>query len=122
MNVTHAFRAVIAFEKKLLDAYLEHLQAAPFHVTYPEFLHRKITGSLNIMHQLMMHSPSGQMEEWEYPMVFASIEDLQKKGWTEAEIIGHLRWLEHVDPRIEEDVALRHLKRTREAVELRLKT
>ncbi len=78
---------------------------------------------MSTFEKLMAYAPEGKTDfDWEVPLLQTAIEDLQKKGWTEAEIIGHLRWLEHVDPRIEEDVALRHLKRTREAVELRLKT
>jgi hypothetical protein len=62
-----------------------------------------------VMERLMGFSPTGKMLEWEYPLVQSSIDDLQKKGWTDDEIVAKLRWLEHVNPNTNEDVALRRM-------------
>ena len=62
----------------------------------------------------------GSVEEAEIPSVVSAAEDLERKGWTPGEAISYLRWCEHVDPTITEDVALRHMRIVRERVELRL--
>jgi hypothetical protein len=73
-----------------------------------------------IIEKLMDYAPSGKMEAWEYPMVQAAIDDLTKKGWLPHEIIQKLRWLEHVNPETEEDVALRNMRIMDERVAQRL--
>lgn len=62
----------------------------------------------------------GPIEDDELPYVLRAAEDLEKKGWLQGEAISYLRWLEHVDPTIPEDVALRHMRAVRERVELRI--
>jgi len=57
----------------------------------------------------------------EMSFVVMSIEDCERKGWTIEEAAAYLRWTEHVDPTIDEDVALRHMRAVRERVELRQK-
>lgn len=69
---------------------------------------------------LMTFSPSGKMEDWEYPLIQGEITNLQQKGWTDSEIISKLRWVEHVNPDVDEDTALRNMKRVEEQVALRL--
>ena len=72
------------------------------------------------MELLMTYAPTGKMEGWEYPLIQANIDDLAKKGWTESEIISKLRWTEHVDPTVDEDVALRNMKLADERVAARM--
>lgn len=57
----------------------------------------------------------------EMPFVVRAIEDCEKKGWTTEEAAAKMRWLEHVDPNIPEDVALRHMRAVDEKVALRVK-
>jgi len=64
----------------------------------------------------------GPIEEVEIPIVTGAAEDLEKKGWLLGEVVSYLALCEHVDPVISEDVALRHMRRIREKVELRLAT
>ena len=59
------------------------------------------------------------IEPDEMPQVVMAIEDLEKRGWTISEAASYLRWLEHVDPTIPEDVALRNMRVVRERVALR---
>jgi len=73
-----------------------------------------------VMERLMSFSPTGTMLDWEYPMVQSSIDDLQKKGWTDDEIVSKLRWLEHVNPDTNEDVALRRMRGMDEEVARRM--
>lgn len=77
---------------------------------------------MTIFSRLISYHPDGMCEDWEVPMIHAAIEDLQKKGWLEGEIIGKLRWLEHVDPSAEEEVALRNMKRMDQLVAIRMAT
>ena len=56
----------------------------------------------------------------EMQFVVKAIEDCERKGWTIAEAASYIRWTEHVDPTIDEDVALRHMRAAREKVEFRL--
>lgn len=51
-----------------------------------------------------------------------AIEGLRKKGWTEDEAYSLLKWLEHVNPHVCEEVALRNMKVVQERVTERLKT
>jgi hypothetical protein len=62
------------------------------------------------MERLMTYAPTGKMEDWEYPMIQCSIDELAAKGWTEDEIVSKLRWLENVKPETPEDMALRMMK------------
>jgi len=64
----------------------------------------------------------GPIEPEELPFVMQAIEDCEKKGWLPEEAASYLRWCEHVDPVVSEDVALRHMRAIRERVELRLAT
>ena len=73
-----------------------------------------------VLERLEEYSLPGGMQDWEIPMIQAAIEDLQKKGWTDDEIVSKLKWLEHVNPEVEEDVALRCMKRVDEQVAARL--
>jgi len=64
----------------------------------------------------------GPIEEAEIPIVTGAAEDLERKGWLLGEVVSYLRWCEHVDPVVAEDVALRQMRIIREKVELRLAT
>jgi len=75
---------------------------------------------MTILERIAEYSTPGGMEEWEIPIIQGAIEDLQKKGWTDGEIVSKLRWLEHVDPSADEDVALRCMKLVDERVALRM--
>ena len=75
-----------------------------------------------ILKRLANYMPPGGMEEWEIPLIQGAIKDLQEKGWTDDEIVSYLRWCEHVDPVVAEDIALRQMCIIREKVELRLGT
>lgn len=46
----------------------------------------------------------------EMPFVVSAIEDLEEKKWLVGETASYLQWLEHVDPTIDEDVALRNMR------------
>jgi hypothetical protein len=63
----------------------------------------------------------GPIEDGELACVVRAAEDLEKKGWLPEEAVAKLRWLEHVDPAIPEDVALRHMRAADERVLLRLR-
>jgi hypothetical protein len=74
-----------------------------------------------IFDRLCAYAPDGKIEdERDATSVKGGIERLLDAGWTPDEIVSHLRWVENVNPVTEEDVALRHLRRTQEAVEQRL--
>ena len=60
------------------------------------------------------------IEPEEMPFVVKAIENCERKGWTVMETYRKVRWLEHVDPTIPEDVALYWMRRADEYVELRL--
>jgi hypothetical protein len=62
----------------------------------------------------------GSIEPIELPFVINAIESLERRNWLSSEVIAYTRWLEHVDPTIEEDVALRNMKRVEERVAQRL--
>ena len=61
----------------------------------------------------------GPIEPDEMPFVVRAIEDLEKKGWLLGEVVAKVMWLEHVDPTIPEDVALRMMRSVDEKVALR---
>lgn len=77
---------------------------------------------MTVYARLLSYHPDGAPEDWEVPLIQSAIEDLQKKGWLEGEIVGKLRWLEHVDPSADEDTALRNMKRMDQLVAVRLST
>ncbi len=56
----------------------------------------------------------------EMPYVTMAIEDCEKKGWTVEETVSKVRWLEHVDPTIPEDVVIRMMRKVDEKVAFRL--
>ena len=60
------------------------------------------------------------IEPEEVPQVEMAIEDLRKKGWTEDEAYSYLKWLEHVNPHVCEEVALQNMKTVRERVAARM--
>lgn len=62
----------------------------------------------------------GPIELGELPHVIRAIDDLEKQEWTVEEAVSKLKWLEHVDPTIPEDVALRKMREVDERVALRL--
>lgn len=74
----------------------------------------------DIFNRLLTYTPSGSVEDWEAPMLYRTIEGLLTKGWLPNEIISKLKWLEHIDPRIDEDRALRNMKLVDDQVEARL--
>jgi hypothetical protein len=74
------------------------------------------------MERLMRFAPPGGMEDWEYPIIQSAIDDLRGKGWEDCEILCKLRWVEHVNPTVAEDVALRNMREMDERVALRLAT
>lgn len=61
----------------------------------------------------------GDIETHELPYVLNAIAGLEEKKWFVAEAVSYLQWLEHVNPTVEEDVALRNMKRVRTMVEQR---
>lgn len=62
----------------------------------------------------------GPIDIMELDTVTRAIEELEAKGWTAGEAASYLRWMEHVNPDIDEDTALRNMKAVRERVEARL--
>jgi hypothetical protein len=74
-----------------------------------------------IVEQLGCFAPNGQIEKDDLRFVRWAIGDLQNQGWTNDEIVSKLRWLEHVDPTVEEDVALRKMREVDRRVERRMK-
>jgi hypothetical protein len=61
-----------------------------------------------------------EIESTEYEFVNAAIVDLFERGWTVHETRAWCYWLEHVNPDIGEDVALRNMKRISDLVKLRM--
>ena len=45
---------------------------------------------------------------------------LLDQGWRPSEVFGHLRWMEHFDSMVDEDVACAMLQQTRDSVRKRL--
>ena len=56
----------------------------------------------------------------ELSMVIMAIDGLKDKGWTISETALYLKWLEHVDPTVDEEVALRNMAEIRNKVNARL--
>ena len=71
---------------------------------------------------LTCYAPNGVIEdEDDVRQVRVAIEDLlMKKMWLPYEIVRYLRWLEHVNPETEEDVALRNMAAMRKLAEDRI--
>lgn len=58
----------------------------------------------------------GPIEPGELEYVLSGIEQLEQRGWTTAEAASKLRWMEHVDPHVSEEVALRNMRIVEERV------
>jgi hypothetical protein len=58
----------------------------------------------------------GPIDIMELPFVINAIESLEARKWLPAEVIAYTRWLEHVDPTIEEDIALSHMRAVEQRV------
>lgn len=75
-----------------------------------------------VLERLIGHSPNGELEPFDLHQVQCAITDLVKKKWTDDEIVSHLKWLEHVNPLVDEDVAIRNMRRVKEQVKARLRS
>ena len=75
---------------------------------------------MNLLKRLAAYSPTGEIEIDELPFVQCGIDNLQRLGWTDNEIVSKLKWMEHVNPEINEDVALRNMRLVDERVAHRL--
>lgn len=73
-----------------------------------------------IIDRLNGFTPNGEMSHDDEMQMRVAAADLIQKNWTNAEIVDHLRWTEHVNPDVDEETALRRLRQTREAVSVRL--
>lgn len=62
----------------------------------------------------------GPIDLEELSMVIGAIDGLEAKGWTISEASLYLKWLEHVSPDIDEEVALRNMAEIRNKVNARL--
>lgn len=60
-----------------------------------------------------------KIEASEHEFVNMGIVDMFERGWTVDETRAWCYWLEHVNPDIDEDVALRNMKRISDFVKLR---
>ena len=56
----------------------------------------------------------------EEKMLKSDIKRKLKQGWTDSEVVKHMKWLEYFDDVTDEDKALANLKSTKDAVEARL--
>jgi len=56
------------------------------------------------------------LDEAEMPCILRAIKDLEEKKWLVSEAASYLQWIEHVDPTISEDVALRNMRAINERV------
>ena len=74
---------------------------------------------MSLYARLISYHPNGGPEDWEVTLIQHAILELQMRGWTDNEIVGKLRWLEHVDPNADEATALRNMKRMDELVAIR---
>jgi hypothetical protein len=71
---------------------------------------------------LTRYAPDEVIEdEIDVQSVRRATSDLLDKKWLPYEIVRYLRWMEHVDPTIDEDTALRWMKVARERAEARMK-
>jgi hypothetical protein len=62
----------------------------------------------------------GPIEPDELTFVVGAIEGLEAAKWLVSEAASYLKWMEHVNPTIDEDTALRSMKAVRLRVEARL--
>lgn len=62
----------------------------------------------------------GPIDIMELETVTRAIDGLEVKGWTVEEAASYLRWMEHVNPDIDEETALRHMNAIAHGVKLRL--
>ena len=70
---------------------------------------------------LTCYAPNGEIvDEIDVQSVRCGISGLLDKKWLPFEIVRYLRWMEHVNPEIEEDVALRNMAVMRKQTEDRL--
>ncbi len=77
--------------------------------------------SSEIERRLAFYAPDGVISDPnDVVSVQNAIRDLLAKGWLQGEVVQYLRWMEHVDPTMDEDIALRNMARIRGIVEERL--
>ena len=70
---------------------------------------------------LSCYAPNGMIEdEVDIQSVRCGISGLLDRKWLPFEIVRYLRWMEHVDPIVEEDVALRNMAAMRKLAEDRI--
>jgi hypothetical protein len=62
----------------------------------------------------------GPIEPDELPYVLMGIEQLEQRGWTTAEAASKLQWMEHVNPHVSEEVALRNMRIVEDRVAKRM--
>ena len=74
------------------------------------------------LERLLGHTPNGEMEPFDLAMTQQTIAGLTARGWTDDEIVAHMKWMEHVNPLVDEDTAIRNMRAVRERVEARLAT
>ena len=74
-----------------------------------------------LVESLSSYAPNGEISDPDdLEQVRKAAGDLLTKGWRRGEVVQYLRWMEHVDPTMDEDTALRNMARIRQAVEKRL--
>ena len=74
-----------------------------------------------IERQLDSYAPDGAISDpFDLEMVRKAAADLLAKGWERTEVVQYLRWMEHVDPTMDEATALRNMARIRTNVQERL--
>lgn len=74
---------------------------------------------MNALERLLGFTPNGEFEAFDLLATQQAIADLKARGWTEDEIVSKLRWLEHVNPLIDEETALRKMREVEERVRVR---
>jgi hypothetical protein len=74
---------------------------------------------MNAFSRLMAIAPDS-IEDWEVEMFARRCNALAEGGWTEDEIVGHLKWTEHINADISEERGLKMLRNTANAVHNRL--
>ncbi len=75
---------------------------------------------MSALERLTGYTPNGEFEPSDLLATQQAIAELQARGWTEDEIVSKLRWLEHVNPLIEEEAALIHMNAVEERVRKRI--
>lgn len=74
-----------------------------------------------IFDALLSRVPDGcKMDESDQEAVETAINDLLSRGWDQHEVVRYLRWSEHVNPVVGEDVALANMKSVKDEVEKRI--